>query len=308
MLTILGGCQLKTEVDSKSRNTPVGVLGITNTQATTEKPTFQVTNITTPIPARITTIQAKDITPTPFEKECEEKQGKITPIQLKSDLLDAPLIFKIYLPPCYNPKSQVHYPVLILLHGMYNDENQWIRLGVNGIADSLIVSKKVKPFLIVLPREDDTLENPNESNYPNAIINVLIPWLDNHYATCKERECWAIGGLSRGSGWALRMGLTNWPFFGSIGAHSIAPFYGDPNRFPDWINNIPVSQRPRLYLDIGSSDEALQGGRDFDSLLSSKNFAHEWHIFEGYHIEEYWHSHLMDYLIWYAQPWENFPS
>ena len=45
----------------------------------------------------------------------------------------------------------------------------------------------------------------------------LVPYVDTHYNTCAERDCRAIGGLSRGAQWALRIGLAEWQTFGAIG-------------------------------------------------------------------------------------------
>jgi enterochelin esterase-like enzyme len=249
----------------------------------------------------VTPIQPTN-TATP-ERVCTELHGKIVPGQINSDLLDDPLNIEVYLPPCYDASGAISYPMLILMHGMNNNESQWLRMDVNGVADSLILSKQVVPFIIVLPREDDTYAYVGDSSFPDAIVNVLIPWMDSHYATCTDRICRAIGGLSRGSGWALRLGLTNWELFGSIGAHSISPFYGDANRLPDWINQIPADSLPRLYMDIGKDDMVLQEGMDIDSILTSVKYEHEWIISEGGHNEDYWHSHLKDYLLWYAEPW-----
>lgn len=285
-----------TQVNSAARSK---VIGNSVEAAVTTAPGSAFTQ--TPFPT-LTAIIPPTPTATP-ERVCTEAHGRIVPGAINSDLLDDPLNFEVYLPPCYDASGKTRYPMLILMHGMNNNESQWLRMDVNGIADSLIVSKQVVPFIIVLPREDDTYAYVGNSSFPDAIVNVLIPWVDSHYATCTDRICRAIGGLSRGSGWALRLGLLNWELFGSIGAHSISPFYGDATRLTDWINQIPVDEWPRLYMDIGEDDMVLQEGKEIDSILASLNFDHEWIISEGGHNEDYWHSHLKDYLLWYAEPW-----
>lgn len=289
---------VSTQVNSATRSK---VIGNSVEAAVTPAPGSVFTQ--TPLPALTATLRPSS-TSTP-EPVCSEPHGKIVPGAINSSQLDDPLNFEVYLPPCYDASGATHYPMLILMHGMNNNESQWLRMDVNGIADSLILTKQVVPFIIVLPREDDTYAYAGSSSFPDAIVNVLIPWIDAHYATCTDRVCRAIGGLSRGSGWALRLGLTNWETFGAIGAHSISPFYGDADRLSDWINQIPTDEWPRLYMDIGKDDMVLQGGEDIDSLLSSINFDHEWIISDGGHNEDYWHTHLKDYLLWYAEPWSG---
>ncbi len=59
--------------------------------------------------------------------------------------------FLVYLPPCYQQETSREYPLLVLFHGIYDDNNQWLRIGAVETADRLIILDEVDPFIIVMP-------------------------------------------------------------------------------------------------------------------------------------------------------------
>jgi len=71
------------------------------------------------------------------------------------------------------------------------------------------------------------------------------------------------------------------------------------------LDEIPPAQYPRIYMDIGERDrpEILRSTVWFEELLNEKDVPHEWHLFTGYHSEEYWSAHLEQYLLWYTKTW-----
>jgi enterochelin esterase-like enzyme len=153
-----------------------------------------------------------------------------------------------------------------------------------------------------MPKEQTWVALP-ENSFGDNLVSELVPWIDQKYQTINDREYRAIGGVSRGGNWAVRLGLLHWGTFGSIGAHSTPLFFGDLNRIPDWINVIPTSRAPRIYLDIGEDDnhylDALKLSRKLDSL----QVPHNWNTNPGLHNEDYWKAHLEDYLRWYSGGW-----
>ena len=198
---------------------------------------------------------------------------------MPSTLLPKPLTFSIYLPPCYSDHPEAPYPVLYMLHGQGFGDDQWVRLGATQAADQLISSGRARPFLIVMPYEENsTLSDPNTSHFGDALVDELVPWIDAHYSTCSERTCRAIGGLSRGAAWAVRIGLIHPELFAFIGAHSLPLFIGDLYRAETWLGNIQDDQMPQFYLDIGRSDRYLQDAQSFEQVLSNQHIRN---IFSG---------------------------
>jgi len=252
-------------------------------------------------PSRTPT-QASSATPTPLP--CWKEGGRYENGSLRTDLLRLPLEYALYLPACYDQQPERRYPVLYLIHGQNYNHDQWDRLGVDEAADALIASGEVAPFIIVLPR-DRSWDQPTEDLFGQVVAEELLPDIDRRFRTLPQREYRAVGGLSRGAGWAVHLGLSYWELFGAIGGHSLPVFWTDTGRIRGWLAEIPVDQLPRIYLDIGEKDrpQILASARWFENLLTELGIPHEWYLFTGYHEEAYWQAHVADYLRWYAQGW-----
>jgi enterochelin esterase-like enzyme len=212
--------------------------------------------------------------------------------------------FRIYLPRCYDEQTDQRYPVLYLLHGQTYTDDQWIRLGAATAADSLILSGEADPFIIVFP--DDRYWNlPPGADFGPRVVDELIPYIDTTYRTLAERNRRAIGGLSRGAGWALRLGLTHPDLFGSLGLHSLAVLQTDASQIRKWLIDIPPGSQPRVFMDIGDNDPELAMASRVESQFNQFGLAHEWHLYNGAHTEDYWSAHVEEYLRWYTEGWDQ---
>ncbi|NPA07260.1 MAG: hypothetical protein GXO54_07680 [Chloroflexi bacterium] len=212
---------------------------------------------------------------------------------------------RIYQPPCYDPNRPAPYPVLILIHGQNFDATQWVRLGAPAEADKLIQQGLAEPFLIVMPEEPRSLNwaLPPDNTFDRALVEDLLPWLKAHYPVAPQRKYWAIGGLSRGAGWALRVGLQHWEHFSAIGAHSPAVFWGDGSRIPRWLEAIPEGQWPIISIDLADYDreEIHRGAQALEDWLMHFAVPHQWRYNVGRHDETYWRRQVPFYLRWYAE-------
>jgi enterochelin esterase-like enzyme len=225
--------------------------------------------------------------------------------QVETDLLPHPLDYRIYTPPCYTQHTTTRYPVLYLIHGQSFDDSQWERLGMGQAADRLIAAGEIAPLIIVMPR-DRFWTQPSQDRFGDAMMEVLIPLVDETYRTRPEREQRAIGGLSRGGSWALHLGTRYWQSFSAIGAHSAAIFWEDAPTIRGWLEAIPPDQMPRIYLDVSSNDrpEISESALGIERTLTRLGIAHEFYLFQGYHEEAYWSAHVEQYLRWYAAEWK----
>jgi enterochelin esterase-like enzyme len=236
---------------------------------------------------------------------CNEKTGKLTALTLESSVLNRTLEYSVYSPPCYDPAGATSYPVLYLLHGSSASNDQWILLGAQTKADEMISDGKINPFLIVFPREAAYNEDTRTSKYGQAILEELIPTINRDWLTLSGPSHTAIGGLSRGAGWAVHLGLAHPEVFGQVGAHSLALFYADINQIEKWRKLTQEEDLPRLYLDIGLQDYLKDSAKKFEIKLSEYSYPHEWHLNRGTHNAAYWSANLPDYLRWYSQGWED---
>lgn len=218
------------------------------------------------------------------------------------EITNPPQEFLIYLPPCYESSADLHFPVLYLLHGQTYTDDQWVRLGVPQIADRLIHAGEIAPFIIVFP--DDRYWNLQAgSGFGDRLINALIPYVDENYRTLADRAHRSLGGLSRGGGWTIELGFANPELFGALGLHSPAIFVKDGPYLEKIIKTLPQKERPLLWLDVGDVDSELSTIIPFEEKLTSNNYIHEFHFYNGAHTESYWAAHVEEYLRWYAQRW-----
>ncbi len=236
------------------------------------------------------------------QRSCIATKGTVLESSMDSEIFHAPVKYSIYLPPCYDVLMASKYPVLYLLNGQTFNNQQWIHLGLADVADKLIDEQRIVPMIIVMPNDTDWRQ-PDESPFGRMLVDEMIPFIDRTYSTLPQRQYRAIGGLSRGASWALHLGLTEWPLFSRVGAHSLPVFTMDSLSIPKWLDEIPSGSVPQIYIDMGDQDPELNIARGVERLLSDRHLPHEWHMFTGTHEEMYWKSHLQKYLLWYACEW-----
>ncbi len=194
--------------------------------------------------------------------------------------------------------------MLYLIHGQSYNDDQWERLGAAELTARLASSAELPPFIIVMPR-DRLWSEPTEDKFGQAVVELLLPWIDANYRTLPERQYRAIGGLSRGGAWALHIGITYPDLFSAVGMHSGFAFHTDAPYLRSMLESVPTDLIPRFYLDVADHDrpDIYDSAVWFEAMLTEYNIPHEWHIFQGYHEESYWQSHVEQYLRWYAQGW-----
>jgi len=272
-----------------------------NTDSVPNLPTHTPTFTTTPQPFVVTPSKmATALAKTP--EECNQI-GEIIASEAPSPVLSEPIIYHIYLPPCYEPDPMKRYPLIILLHGQTGDNQMWINMGLTDKADDLIMKDEIPPFIIVFPLEKKYLIDSRESDYDQALIEDFLPYLMQNYAISDKREDHAIGGISRGANWAVQIGMSNPELFASVGAHSFPSFGNEVLRLPARIEKIGQIGGLRMYFDIGEKDPYKKYWDDFLIVLKKYDFPFESHIYPGEHNTDYWKSHLEEYLRWYSDAW-----
>jgi len=167
----------------------------------------------------------------------------------------------------------------------------------------MITQGEASPFIIVMPYEPKyTAQEP--LIFPSIITSELVPWVDAQYLAKADSRYRALGGLSRGAAWALRIGATNYELFGAIGMHSLPAMDDEGQRLLQKLAKIPKEELPQLFLDIGDRDRERQFALTFEEGLNKENIPHVWYLFTGEHTHTYWQEHLPVYLEWYSKDWK----
>lgn len=221
---------------------------------------------------------------------CHEAQGKVIDVEIPTTILSETIDAKVYLPACYDSSIQ-YYPVLYLLHGMDNVADQWVNIGA-----PLAANEGRIPLIIVMPHDR------MEISFDTALVDEVVPFIDGNFRTIDNRNYRAIGGLSYGGGWAIHIGLSHPELFSRIAGHSPSLFIGDSPYLEYWAQHLPFGTL--ISIDIGNGDPMLaDNAQPIDTLLSDAGALHTFNIYAGGHTEEYWASHMSEYLEFYTADW-----
>ena len=241
--------------------------------------------------------------PEPTMQGCTEEHGQVTRTLFQSELMGEGYEVSIYTPPCYDQTTNTDYPVLYLMHGQNQDDTYWFSLGVAGL-----VGEKIRagapPFIMVSPREVHNFDPISETRFPDSVVRELVPWIDTQYQTCPIRSCRAIGGISRGGGWAIRLAMRNFNVFGSVGAHSMGLMEGDWWQTQKNLETHSALEFPRIYIDQGVEDGLKEDTDYFVRILRTNGIPYEYHQNPGNHDKKYWLAHIEEYIDWYIRGWE----
>lgn len=180
-------------------------------------------------------------------------RGTFDTASFESATLGRSYDYHVYLPVGYED-SDLHYPVIYLLHGRGDDYYGWL----NGVAvlDALIANGDIAPIIAVMPDmpSSDRAGYYIDSRYTGtdfpaepvetAFFADLIPHIDATYRTIATREGRAVGGYSMGGAGAVRYSLAHPDQFSAALVLSPAVYVPQP----------PVDSSTRLFGAFGVDD------------------------------------------------------
>src|SRR5699024_5835808 len=140
-----------------------------------------------------------------------------------SELLGQEFNYKVYIPDATPNK------VIYMLHGAGGSETDWIvKGGIQQTADALMPKGKLDNYLIVMPTigAHSWYVDSDEAKTEEAIVNELIPYIEEKYSISPEKSNRAVAGLSMGGYGALNLALSHPELFCAAGI--ISPAIYDP--------------------------------------------------------------------------------
>ncbi|MDQ7027911.1 MAG: alpha/beta hydrolase-fold protein, partial [Anaerolineae bacterium] len=152
---------------------------------------------------------------------CIDITGATIRESYRGGLLGQVMYYTVYTPPCYEPIA-TSYPVIYLMHGSNEDDEQWLRLGLQEELDSRILNGEIPPLVVVMPF-GNVIANRNRFDslsWANIFREELMPDAESKYNIASNREQRAIGGISRGGFWAYQIAFTHPDLFSAVGGHS----------------------------------------------------------------------------------------
>ncbi len=245
-------------------------------------------------------------------------------VTYRSEVFGSDRSYGIVLPPGYEQRPQIRYPVVFLLHGGHGDPTAWFIKGkALKVIEDLYASGKLPPSIIVTPDGNDSrgtsaLWDPEyvDGRYGNvvsAIGNELVQEVKTRYRTLDDPAFWAIGGLSSGGWGALNVGLHHPQNFKTLFSHSgyFIDKSGMENSPIDYVRTLDPEMRRSLaiYLDAGEGDgKYLEQTREFHQVLNQLEVENEFNEFPGGHGVKgqdvgwgFWHKHLADSLTYVGE-------
>lgn len=180
--------------------------------------------------------------------------------------LDRERTVRIYLPPGYEHSTR-RYPVLYMHDGqnLFDDATAYAgEWGVDETLNALAKSRGLR--LIVVGIDHGGAERVRELNpwdntqygkgegeqYMAFVVDVLKPWIDQHYRTQPDRQHTAIMGSSMG-GLISSFAISRYSqVFGGAGIFSPA-YWLAPQVF-DYVASHPPPSTARLYFYAGGSE------------------------------------------------------
>jgi enterochelin esterase family protein len=247
--------------------------------------------------------EVHDSTPSYFDPR-PVPHGQVRVVWYESKNVGAERAFRVYTPPGYET-SRMKYPVLYLLHGSGQNENDWTEVGrANFILDNLLAERKVKLMLIVMPFGHPQASHLSGAATPTGakptafaddLLSEIIPAVERNFRVSAKADDRALAGLSMGGGQTVSIGFTHLDTFHSIGIFSAGAGATDPEKqFPDLLTDATITNRKMkvIWICAGDKDFALQGAQRLDQILTQHGVKHQFSETPGVHEWKVWRYSL----------------
>lgn len=192
-----------------------------------------------------------------------------------SKFLSTPRDLIVYVPPGYS-HGRERYPVLYLQDGQ-NIFDPATAFGgedwrADMTADAMIAQDEIRPLIIVgvynsgrqriseyAPTRDKRHRKGGKaSRYAEMLAREIKPFIDHEYRTLKAARYVAVGGSSLGGLVSLVAGLEYPRVFGQMAIMSPSVWW-DQRSILQWVHRYAEPVRPRMWLDVGTSEGGSPG-------------------------------------------------
>lgn len=252
------------------------------------------------------------------------KAGKVVDDSLYSNILSSEVRFKVYLPSGFNESGET-YPVIYLLHGLWDDCDSWEGKGsMRRVANELMEDGESRRAIIIMPNAGGKpKDNPWYGyfnmpgwNYEDFFFKEFIPEVEKRYRCISDKAHRAIMGLSMGGGGSAVYAQRHPEMFSSCyimsGWLDNSNNDVDSSESPkiamvcrsvtehsalDYIRNASPEQVKAMntvkwMIDCGDDDFLLRYSIDFHFLMNKAGIKTELRVRNGIHNWEYWHLAL----------------
>jgi enterochelin esterase family protein len=243
----------------------------------------------------------------------EIKQGTFASKSLGKDVG-----YVVDLPPSYQSGDK-KYPVIYLLHGLFESSNFYERRGLlPAFTAARDKGELPEAIIAVADASNSFYVNGPAGAYEDMAVKDFVEHIEATYRTAPGRAGRVLFGVSMGGYGAMRIAFKYPDRFAAVATHSamllekiptaedgarrgqMASFnriFGTPIDAAMWAENDPLllvakadaKALPALYLDCGSEDrfQLFIGNKDLHEKLQAKGIPHEFGLYPGDHGYEY---------------------
>jgi len=146
----------------------------------------------------------------------------------------------VYLPPGYKTHHKQRYPVVYLLHGYTDNDDNWfgakhVFVDAPAAIDKALASGGAREMIVVMPNAYTVYMGSMYSNsvttgdWEAFIVHDLVAYMDSHYRTIPDRASRGLSGHSMGGYGTIRLGMKYPEVFSSLYAMSACCLAPNPN-------------------------------------------------------------------------------
>lgn len=228
--------------------------------------------------------------------------GRLDTLVFHSVNEEKPRSVLVYTPPQYD-ENQEAYPVLYLLHGLNGNALSWNERGrATQILDHLIVQRKAKPMILVMPdanpvclvaQKEDVSLMKNILLYPawkrrelEKCFPEMDAFLSGKYRFSTKEGSRAVAGLSAGAKQAANLANMYCGTFSSVGMFS--PVVGH--------QQVPDSCYAKYWIGGGTGDMFHHRINKFRKCLQRNHIYYTMYNSRGGHTWRNWRAYFTDYV------------
>lgn len=251
-------------------------------------------------------------------------QGSVSVDSLKSEVLGTTRQFSVYVPKSFATSPERKYPVLYLLHGVFDNNNGWVMRGhLQDAANRIIDAGDAREMIIVVPdagRGWNGYFDMDGWNYETFFFTELMPFVEKKYRVKGDKPNRAIAGLSMGGGGTTVYAQKHPERFAS--AYAMSALMGLPdggglpafdkkmaelnrtviaNHCVRFVANADDTAKEKLrsvrwFVDCGDDDFLFDVNIEFCQAMRKAQIPCQLRVRDGGHDWEYWHSALYNAL------------
>lgn len=242
------------------------------------------------------------------EDEQAVPHGAVAVVDYRSPVFPTPRRMHVYTPPGY-ALDKGPYPVLYLLHGGGDSDENWSTVGRAGfILDNLIAGGRARPMIVVMPSghvpsADGSIAgamtamsaDADKDPFTRDLITTIIPYVESHYAASTRARDRAIAGLSMGGVQTGNIALAYDALFPWIGIFSSGWFLEvrpDVERLHGKDMDKAAKTERLMWVGYGKTDIARDNSKAMVKMFAAHGIKYQELETEGGHTYANWRVYL----------------